>query len=205
LKSIFNTIYLLTPDQASQSVFISTAMSLALAVPTPRRPPAPAPVDFATESRTIVVTAARTEQAVGDSAVATQVIRRDAIEASGAENLAELLEEQPGLQVLRSFGGAGGAGVTMQGLDPKYTLILVDGQRATGRINGTLDLSRFPAEDIEQVEIVKGPGSALYGSAPPPESPMKLSPALLLLPFTSRCAGPRSRRPHDPSAPALTP
>ena len=131
----------------------------------PRRPPpAPVAIGFVDESRTIVVTAARTEQAVGDSAVATQVIRREAIEASGAENLAELLEEQPGLQVLRAFAGAGGAGVQMQGLDPKYTLILVDGQRATGRVNNTIDLSRFPAEDIEQVEIVKGPGSALYGS-----------------------------------------
>lgn len=132
--------------------------------PVPRRPPPVPDIGFADESRTIVVTAARTEQAVGDSAVATQVIRRDAIEASGAENLAELLEEQPGLQVLRAFAGAGGAGVQMQGLDPKYTLILVDGQRATGRVNNTIDLSRFPAEDIEQVEIVKGPGSALYGS-----------------------------------------
>ena len=138
---------------------------LLLATPTPRRPPpVPADIGFADESRTIVVTGARTEQAVGDSAVATQVIRREAIEASGAENLAELLEEQPGLQVLRAFAGAGGAGVQMQGLDPKYTLILVDGQRATGRVNGTIDLSRFPAEDIEQVEIVKGPGSALYGA-----------------------------------------
>lgn len=144
-------------------MFPATLMSLALAAP-PSPSPAEAPPDFATESRTIVVTGARTEQAVGDSAVATQVIRRAAIEASGAENLAELLEEHPGLQVLRGLGGAGGAGVTMQGLDPKYTLVLVDGQRATGRINGTLDLSRFPAEDIEQVEIVKGPGSALYGA-----------------------------------------
>ncbi len=151
---------------ASFSVpILAVMLLLAAPTPTPRRPPpAPANIGFDDESRTIVVTAARTEQAVGDSAVATQVIRRDAIEASGAENLAELLEEQPGLQVLRAFAGAGGAGVQMQGLDPKYTLILVDGQRATGRINGTIDLSRFSAEDIEQVEIVKGPGSALYGS-----------------------------------------
>lgn len=143
-------------------------MFLALAppaVPAPSRPlPVAEGIDFETESRTIVVTAARTEQAIGDSAVATQVIRRDAIEASGAENLAEVLEEHPGLQVLRSFAGAGGVGVQMQGLDPKYTLVLVDGQRATGRVGGTIDLSRFPAEDIEQVEIIKGPASALYGS-----------------------------------------
>lgn len=156
-----------SPLPCALLVFTLATMSLTLAAaaPTPPGPPAGAVHgDFATEARTIVVTGARTEQAVGDSAVATQVLRRDAIEASGAENLAELLEEHPGLQVLRSFGGAGGAGVTMQGLDPKYTLILVDGQRATGRVGGTLDLSRFPAEDIEQVEIVKGPASALYGA-----------------------------------------
>lgn len=118
----------------------------------------------AREVHTVVVTAARTEQAVGDVAVATRVVDRAAIEASGAENLAAILEEQPGLQVLRSFAGAGGVGVQMHGLDAKYVLILVDGQRATGRVGGVIDLSRFPAEDIERIEIVKGPGSSLYGA-----------------------------------------
>ncbi|MBZ5708363.1 TonB-dependent receptor plug domain-containing protein [Nannocystis pusilla] len=116
------------------------------------------------ESKTVVVTSARTEQAIGDVAVSTRVVDRAAIEASGAETLAGVLEEQPGLQILRSFAGAGGVGVQMQGLDSKYVLILVDGQRATGRVGGVIDLSRFPAEDIAQVEIVKGPGSSLYGA-----------------------------------------
>ncbi len=108
-----------------------------------------------------VTTASRTEQAVGDTAVTTEVVGRERIEASGAENLAEVLEEVPGMQVTRSFAGAG---IRMQGLDPRYTLILIDGQRVTGRISGTLDLTRIPAEDIEQVEIVQGPSSSLYGS-----------------------------------------
>ncbi|MDC0669551.1 TonB-dependent receptor plug domain-containing protein [Nannocystis radixulma] len=116
------------------------------------------------ESKTVVVTSARTEQAIGDVAVSTRVVDRAAIEASGAETLAGVLEEQPGLQILRSFAGAGGVGIQMQGLDAKYVLILVDGQRATGRVGGVIDLSRFPAEDIAQVEIVKGPGSSLYGA-----------------------------------------
>lgn len=128
--------------------------------------PARAPVDVRPEkeTKTVVVTAARTEQSIGDVAVSTRVVDRAAIEASGAETLAGVLEEQPGLQVQRGLGGAGGVGVQMQGLDAKYVLILVDGQRATGRVNGIIDLSRFPAEDIAQVEIVKGPGSSLYGA-----------------------------------------
>jgi outer membrane receptor for ferrienterochelin and colicins len=120
--------------------------------------------ELARERRDIVVTAARTEQAAGDVAVSTRVVDRAAIEASGAENLAGILEEQPGLQVLRGMGGAGGVGVQMQGLDARYVLILVDGLRATGRVGGVLDLARFPAEDIARVEIVKGPGSSLYGA-----------------------------------------
>ncbi len=114
------------------------------------------------DERTVeVTTASRTSQAVGDTAVTTQVVDREQIEASGAENLAEVLEEQPGLQVTRSFNGAS---IQMQGLDPRYTLILVDGQRVTGRVAGAIDLTRFQAEDIEQVEIVQGPSSSLYGS-----------------------------------------
>ena len=121
--------------------------------------------DFTLDERRVYVsTASRTSQAIGDTAVTTQVLGRERIEASGAENLAEMLEEQPGLQVQRGFAGAGGAGIQMQGLDPRYTLILVDGQRVTGRINGVIDLTRFQAEDIEQVEIVQGPSSSLYGS-----------------------------------------
>lgn len=136
-------------------------LSATFAAPTPADAPAIRPPK---ESRTVVVTAARTEQSIGDVAVSTRVIDRAAIEASGAETLAGVLEEQPGLQVLRSFAGAGGVGVQMQGLDAKYILILVDGQRATGRVGGVIDLNRFPAEDIAQIEIVKGPGSSLYGA-----------------------------------------
>ncbi|MCB1167459.1 MAG: TonB-dependent receptor, partial [Leptospiraceae bacterium] len=52
----------------------------------------------------------------------------------------------------------------MQGLDPEYVLILIDGNRITGRIDGAIDLSRIKSEEIERIEIIKGPASALYGS-----------------------------------------
>ncbi|MEX1362971.1 MAG: TonB-dependent receptor [Nannocystaceae bacterium] len=111
--------------------------------------------------RTIVVTGTRTERTQAESPVATQVYGREEIDESGAENLAEVLEETPGVQISR---GIGGAGIRLQGLDPSYTVILTDGQRTTGRVNGVLDLTRFPAEDIEQIEIVRGPSSVLYGA-----------------------------------------
>ncbi|MCA9658560.1 MAG: TonB-dependent receptor [Myxococcales bacterium] len=117
------------------------------------------------EERTIVVTASRTEESLGDTAVVTEVVTREQIEASGAENVAEILEEQPGIQITPGArGGAGGLGIRLLGLDPQHTLILVDGLRATGRLNGVIDLTRFNSEGIRQVEVVKGPASVLYGS-----------------------------------------
>ncbi len=113
------------------------------------------------ERRTVVVTGTRTERTQAEAPIATQVYDREEIEASGAENLAEVLEETPGMQVSR---GIGGVGVRMQGLDPIYTAVLIDGQRTNGRVNGVLDLSRFPAEQIEQIEVVRGPSSVLYGA-----------------------------------------
>lgn len=141
------------------------ALLWAMAAPAPDAdrsdPPAPGNEVGEGETRTVVVTGTRTERSQADSPIATQVYDRAEIEQSGAENLGELLEETPGVQISR---GIGGTGIRMQGLDPSYTVILIDGQRTTGRVNNVMDLSRFPAEDIEQVEVVRGPSSVLYGA-----------------------------------------
>jgi outer membrane receptor for ferrienterochelin and colicins len=109
----------------------------------------------------IVVTGSRTERPLGEAPVATEVITREEIDESGAQNLGELLEEQPGIQIDRGFAGAA---PRLQGLPADYTLILIDGVRQPGRIDGAIDLDRFSIEDVERVEIVRGSSSALYGS-----------------------------------------
>lgn len=109
----------------------------------------------------VVVTGTRTERPVSQSVVTTDVVTREQVLESGASDASEVLETVPGVEVVRSFRGAG---VRMQGLDPQYVLILVNGKRLIGRRDGVLDLSRIPAERIERIEIVKGAGSALYGS-----------------------------------------
>ncbi|MEO8181817.1 MAG: TonB-dependent receptor [Deltaproteobacteria bacterium] len=109
----------------------------------------------------VVVTGSRTERKLGEAPVATEVISREQIEESGARDLAELLEDRPGVVIQRSFAGAG---PELEGLPADYTLILVDGVRVGGRISGVLDLSRFSSERIERIEVVRGAGSALYGS-----------------------------------------
>ncbi|MEZ4267472.1 MAG: TonB-dependent receptor [Myxococcota bacterium] len=121
----------------------------------------PAVAGDAVELEDVVVTGSRTEHAVADAPVATEVIDRATIASSGAENLAELLSSHAGMDL---YAALRGTGLRIQGLGAEHLLILVDGQRMVGRLDGVLDLSRFPTESIERVEIVKGPSSALYGS-----------------------------------------
>ena len=108
----------------------------------------------------IVVTGTKSSRKVENAPIQTQVITKREIDASGVINLGALLAEQTGLAVISDHG----MGVQMQGFDPDYTLILLDGEPIIGRTAGTLDLDRFLVNNLEQVEIVKGPTSSLYGS-----------------------------------------
>jgi outer membrane receptor for ferrienterochelin and colicins len=115
------------------------------------------------DPRVIVVsTGTRTERDAATSPIATEVVTREEIVGSGAENLAEALEESgASIQTSTSFNGTS---LRLRGLDPEQVLIVVDGQRVTGRIGGAIDLRRFTIENVERIEIVKGAGSVLYGA-----------------------------------------
>lgn len=108
-----------------------------------------------------IVTAGRHRSSLLDTAERVDVIDRGQIERSGARDVGELLEEQPGIQITRDFRGDA---IQMQGLSADYVLVLVDGMRMPGRIGGAVDLGRFGTENIERIEILRGSASALYGA-----------------------------------------
>ncbi|HET9619790.1 MAG TPA: TonB-dependent receptor [Kofleriaceae bacterium] len=110
----------------------------------------------------IVVTATRDEAPLAAAPITTEVIDRKRLAESGVQTVSEALALRPGLWLDR--GVAGTTGITIQGLGPQYSLILVDGARQIGRTDGYLDLDRFGLADVEQIEIVRGPSSALYGA-----------------------------------------
>ncbi len=112
----------------------------------------------------ITVTGTRRKGLLKDSTITTEVITRKDIDAMGARDLSNTLGNVPGIEVRPAQAGERGATVRLQGLSGQNVLILVDGQRTTGRFSGSIDLTRFKAEDIERIEIVKGASSALYGS-----------------------------------------
>ncbi len=108
----------------------------------------------------IVVTATKGTKALIDVPVPTTLIPKATIAAQGAIRLADLLAEQPGLQLVYDHG----KGIQIQGLASDYTLILIDGEPIIGRVAGTLDLERLTVGGIERIEVVRGPSSSLYGS-----------------------------------------
>jgi outer membrane receptor for ferrienterochelin and colicins len=109
-----------------------------------------------------VITGSRTERSIEDAPVQTLVIGRREIEASGAQDLAELLDSIPGIQL--DTNSQFGTGVEIQGLSSRHVLVLVDGERVTGRTGDRFDVTRLRLDNVAQVEIVKGASSALYGS-----------------------------------------
>jgi outer membrane receptor for ferrienterochelin and colicins len=107
-----------------------------------------------------IVTATRSDRKWSSLPMPVTVIKKEQIQQMGALRLNDVLTEQTGLLMVNDHG----SGVQVQGFDPDYTLILVDGEPLIGRTSGTLDLSRVAVGNIKQIEIVKGPSSSLYGS-----------------------------------------
>ena len=92
------------------------------------------------------------------------VLTREQIEASGAADLGHLLRGVPGVSV---SGAAGRTTVFLRGGDPNLTLVLLDGvplNDPTGVLGGAVDLSAISLDDVERVEILRGPMSARFGS-----------------------------------------
>jgi outer membrane receptor for ferrienterochelin and colicins len=108
----------------------------------------------------VVVTATRSERKLSNVTVPVSIINAKTIQQIGALRLTDVLKEQPGLTLTSGFG----AGVQLQGLNPDYTIILINGEPLVGRTAGVLDLNRVALGNIKKIEIVKGPSSSLYGS-----------------------------------------
>lgn len=113
--------------------------------------------------QTVVVTATRTPKALSDIPVITRVITAEDIEKTDATNIRDLLQQElPGLEFTYSMGHQV---LNMGGYDGGNILFLVDGERMAGESMDNIDFSRLDMSNIERIEIVKGAGSTLYGSA----------------------------------------
>lgn len=114
-----------------------------------------------------VVTGTRTPELSQRATVKTDVVTHEEAERRGATNVAEALASQPGVQVNPgAYGYLGGiSAIQIQGFDLSRVLVLEDGEPVIGDVGGAIDLASIPMTDVDRIEVVTGPTSALYGSS----------------------------------------
>lgn len=119
----------------------------------------------------VVVTATGYEQDVKDAPASISVITREELERQPYRELTDALAEVPGVSI--STGEGNTRDISIRGMGPQYTLILVDGKRmstresrtSAGTVNNISETGMLPPlEAIERIEVIRGPMSSLYGS-----------------------------------------
>jgi vitamin B12 transporter len=112
------------------------------------------------------VTADRIEEPVNSTGSDVTVIPGSEVEKWGANGITEVLREAVGTVVTPTGGPNTQTSVSLRGSDPSQTLVMIDGVPIgnPAATDGSLDFGNLSAIDIDRIEIVRGPQSALYGS-----------------------------------------
>ncbi|MDC5894466.1 ligand-gated channel protein [Proteus mirabilis] len=118
--------------------------------------------------RLLVTTASGFKQTVEDAPASVSVVTREQLETKSYRDVTDALKDVPGVLVT---GGGSSSDISIRGMDPKYTMILVDGKRVASREtrpnsdNSGIEQGWLPPlPAIERIEVVRGPMSSLYGS-----------------------------------------
>ncbi|MCK5708242.1 MAG: TonB-dependent receptor [Candidatus Aureabacteria bacterium] len=116
----------------------------------------------------IVVTATKTEQYQSEIGSSTTVITSEKIESNGKMFVEQLLQNVPGINVTKSGGTGSFSQLYLRGGAPGYAMIMIDGIEVKYLMEhdgGFFDFAHLTIENIERIEIIRGPQSTLYGSS----------------------------------------
>ena len=111
-----------------------------------------------------MVTATRVATRASELTSEVVVVEREAIERSAGRTLPEVLARTAGLQMTSNGGRGKASSIFIRGAESRHTLLLIDGVRYGSATSGTPAWDSIPVEMIERIEVLKGPGSAMYGA-----------------------------------------
>ena len=149
--------YNIFPLKKHLSVISLCTASLLLSV-------SPAVAEEATKLDELVVSAGRFAIEAEKLGSATTIITQEQIENSGTTYAADLLRSQPGIAVNRTGGPGGLTQLRLRGAEGNHVVVVIDGIEVNNPAQGEFDFSNLLAEDIERIEILRGPQSASWGS-----------------------------------------
>lgn len=110
----------------------------------------------------VVVTGSPKETTAEKSVYQVNVINQETLQKKSANNLAEALQNELNIQI--SQDGILGSQIEMQGMSGYNVKVMIDGVPVIGRMDGNIDLSQINMNNIERIEVVEGPLSAIYGT-----------------------------------------
>ncbi len=112
----------------------------------------------------VIVTASRTAESIDQTLAPVSVITREEIEQKQAKSVPELLRALPGISLTQNGGPGSNTSISIRGTNSSQTLVLVDGVRIGSATNGQASLQSISPEQIERIEVVRGPRSSIWGS-----------------------------------------
>ena len=138
--------------------------ALALLLAVPAFAAQPVEETAATRVPEILVSATRIESTLATSPDAITVVTREEIEQLQARTVADVLATVPGVIVSHTGQPGAQTSVFMRGANSGHTLVLIDGVRVNNAFNGRYDFVDLTVDNVERIEVVRGPQSTRYGS-----------------------------------------
>src|SRR6266571_3351229 len=115
------------------------------------------------EAEQVVVSATRFDIPLDQSPASVSVIGSEDIEQKQIERVSDALREVPGLSVVQTGTAGQLTSVFMRGLRSEHTQVLLDGIPINQGLQGASNFADLTTDDIERIEVVRGPQSTLYG------------------------------------------
>ncbi|MBI4971933.1 MAG: TonB-dependent receptor [Candidatus Omnitrophica bacterium] len=112
----------------------------------------------------LIVTATRSAQPMSHVGLPMTVITREQIEREGDMQVIDVLRNVPGVNVVRNGSRGRTTSVFIRGANGNHTLFMINGVEVSSPATGAYDPTNLNVEDVERIEIIRGPQSTLYGS-----------------------------------------